>query len=84
MKKSNEEIKHKILSLTKDRGEDKSICPSEVARDLFSDVWEDHMDEVRSMAGELQALGKIKVLQKGRPVNIDQAKGPIRLSLLKD
>lgn len=81
MKKSKEEIEHRILSLTRSRGREKSVCPSDVARDLFSDVWREHMDEVRNVAGELQAVGKIKILQSGKPVRIDQARGPIRLSV---
>lgn len=80
MKKSKEEIEHRILSLTRSRGSKSSVCPSDVARDLFSDVWREHMDEVRNVAGELQATGKIKILQSGKSVHIDQARGPIRLS----
>ncbi|MTI87110.1 MAG: DUF3253 domain-containing protein [Balneolaceae bacterium] len=84
MKKSKEEIESRILSLTKSRGAGKSVSPSEVARDLFSNVWEEHLDEVRGMAGELQAKGKIRIIQQGKPINIDRAKGPIRLSAVDD
>ena len=57
------------------------MCPSEVTRDLFTDVWRDHLDEVKSVAGKLQNEKMIRVTQNGEDVNIDKAKGPIRLSL---
>lgn len=81
MKKSEQEIRNRILTFTKKRGPKKSVCPSEVTRDLFTDVWRDHLDEVKSVAGKLQNERMIRVTQNGEEVNIDKAKGPIRLSL---
>lgn len=84
MKKSEQEIKNRILTFTKKRGPEKSVCPSEVAKDLFSDVWKDHVDEVRTMAGKLQSEKLISITQKGKEVRLDQAKGPIRLTVVND
>lgn len=83
MKKSKQEIRNRILTFTKKRGPESSVCPSEVTRDLFSDVWRNHLDDVKNVAGELQNEKLIKITQKGRDVRIDEAKGPIRLSILK-
>lgn len=67
--------------MTKERGKDKSVCPSEVARSLFSNTWRSYMDEVRMAAVKLNKDGMIKITQKGKEVNLDNAKGPVRLSL---
>lgn len=75
----NKQIKEKILELTLKVGPEKTICPSEVARILWPDDWRDHMEEVRQVAIDLQAAGKIVICQKGVPVTDLQFKGPIRL-----
>lgn len=82
MKKSKQEIRNRILTFTKKKGPDRSICPSEVTRDLFTDVWKNHLDDVKHVAGELQNENLIKVTQNGRDIRIDEASGPIRLSIL--
>ena len=81
MNKSKQEIENRILSFTKKRGPNKSVCPSEVTKDLFSDVWRDHVDDVRNVAGELQNKRLIKITQGGKEVRLDKAKGPIRFSI---
>ncbi len=81
MKKSKQEIKNRILTFTKSRGPKKSVCPSEVTRDLFSDVWRDHLDEVKDVAVGMQKNKLIRITQNGEDITIDKARGPIRLSL---
>jgi hypothetical protein len=81
MKKSEQEIRNRVLTFTKKRGPQKSVCPTEVTRDLFSDVWRDHLDEVKGVAGKMQNEKMIRVTQEMKDVSIDNAKGPIRLSL---
>ncbi|MFP8487614.1 DUF3253 domain-containing protein [Gracilimonas sp. Q87] len=81
MKKSEQEIRNRILTFTKKRGSKKSVCPSEVTRDLFSDVWRDHLDEVKDVAGKMQNENMIRITQNGKDITIDKAKGPVRLSL---
>lgn len=65
-----------------ERGADKTICPSEVARALFDTNWRKHMDEVRQAAIALQQNGKVLITQKGIPVDVDHLKGPIRIKIV--
>lgn len=77
-----ETIERRILELVAQRGSDRSICPSEVARALASDelAWRALMPEIRAAAARLAELGRIRVTQRGRPVCARTARGPIRLS----
>lgn len=63
------------------RGLGKTFCPSEVARELFSDKWRDEMELIRNVADDLVKKGKLVVLQKGIIQNKlpSELKGPIRL-----
>jgi hypothetical protein len=75
-------IEDHILRLTTERGADKSICPSEVAR-LLGDPWQRHMTPVRQAAIRLARDGKIHVLRKGKPVaDLDEVRGVIRLRIV--
>jgi hypothetical protein len=67
------------LELTAARGPGKSICPSEVAR-RFGRDWREQMPLVREEAGKLAQEGRIWILQRGQPVSVPDAKGPIRLA----
>jgi hypothetical protein len=69
-----------ILALLALRGPGKTICPSEAARLLGGDDgFRPLMPIVRDAAGALAAAGRIEVTQRGRPVDLDDARGPIRL-----
>ncbi|MCJ8208534.1 DUF3253 domain-containing protein [Mucilaginibacter sp. RS28] len=65
-----------------ERGADKSICPSDIARVLFPADWRKHMDDVRTEAFELERQGKVLITQKGQPVEIENIKGPIRIKIV--
>ena len=65
-----------------ERGADKTICPSEVARAMFDNGWRSHMDEVRQAAIALQQQGKVSITQKGKPVDVNHIKGPIRIKIV--
>lgn len=56
-----------------------SICPSDVARAVGGDSWRSHMDDVRRVAAELAEREEIVVTQKGAPVRIEEARGPVRI-----
>lgn len=71
-----------ILVLAAERGNDKTICPSEVARMLWPDEWRNHMEEVRLAALALRDEGKVQISQKGREVTDNKVKGPIRIRIL--
>ncbi len=69
-----------ILDLLAERDAGKTICPSDAARALGGDDgFRPLMDIVRDAAGELVGEGRIEVTQRGEPVDLDGAKGPIRL-----
>jgi hypothetical protein len=71
-----------ILGLLAERAPGTTICPSEAARALGGDDgFRPLMGLVRDTARELAADGRIEVTQRGAPVDIDGARGPIRLRL---
>ncbi|MBE9157116.1 DUF3253 domain-containing protein [Nodosilinea sp. LEGE 06152] len=71
-------IRVTLLDLVTQRGPDKTICPSEVARALSSEDWRSLMPAVREVGQALEAEGHVVVTQKGQVVDPSQAKGPIR------
>jgi len=73
-------IAAEILRQTAERGADKSICPSEVARALAGDgEWRPLMGPVRQAAVSLSREGALEILRKGKPVAPEQVRGVIRL-----
>lgn len=74
-----------ILDLLRERGRDKTICPSEAARLVGGQQtrrdWEGLMEPARAAARRLTASGTIVITQHGRVVDASTAKGPIRLKL---
>jgi len=80
----HEDIRTGILKLCSQRGPGKSVCPSEVARNLFPSNWRSHMEEVRATARRLAAQGTIQITQGPNVLNPSQPiRGPIRLRLSK-
>jgi hypothetical protein len=81
---SPERIEERLLALVEERGPGKTICPSEVARDLggpHPDGWAPLMQPVRRVAVRLMKQGRVAILRKGRPVDPDDFRGVYRLSL---
>lgn len=70
-----------ILDAAARRGAGRTLCPSEVARDVDPEGWRALMPAVREQAARLAAEGLIAVTQGGRPVDARTARGPIRLGL---
>ena len=69
-----------ILDLLARRAPGKTICPSEAARVVGGDDgFREHMDPVRAAARAMVARGEIEVTQRGEVVDLDTARGPIRL-----
>ena len=69
------EIEATILRMVTERGADKTVCPSEVARALGGppsgepgDAWRQLMQPVRRAAVRLVGTGHIAILRKGKPV----------------
>lgn len=71
-------IRECILKQVQQRGPNKSICPSEVARSLGGETWRSLMPLVREVGADLAKSGAIVVTQKGIPVDPQTARGPIR------
>lgn len=55
-----------------------TCCPSEIARDLAAD-WRPLMAPLRAEALRLQAEGRLRITQGGRPLAGPGLTGPIRL-----
>jgi len=70
-----------ILELLSHRGPGKTICPSDAARLLNPNGWEDLMERTRAAAKRLVAEGRIVISQRGKIVDPDHVKGAIRLRL---
>lgn len=77
---TRDQAREAILELLAQRDPGKTICPSDAARALAGDdAFRPLMDLVRSAAAELVEAGRIEVTQKGKPVQIGSAVGPVRL-----
>jgi hypothetical protein len=77
------ELEAAILELLAERGEGKTICPSDAAKrvggtDARRD-WEGLMQPTREAARRLVKAGRIVMMQNGRVVDAERAKGAIRL-----
>ena len=81
----DKQLESTIMHLLKERGADKTICPSEAARAVAGsderESWEPLMEPARAAARRLVAAGKIDITQGGLVVDGSTAKGPIRLRL---
>ncbi|RFZ95232.1 DUF3253 domain-containing protein [Mucilaginibacter conchicola] len=75
-------IKQTILTMAAQRAPYKTVCPSEIACAMFPEDWRKHMDEVRVAAIELQKAGEVTITQKGKPVDVDRIKGPVRIKFI--
>ena len=72
-------LERAILELLEQRAPGKTICPSEAARLVHPEGWEQHMEDAREAARRLVAKGEIVITQRGRIVDPLSAKGAIRL-----
>jgi DNA polymerase III delta prime subunit len=80
--KHYKKIEATILSTARDRGAEKSTCPSEIARTLFPENWRNHMNDVREVAIDLHNKGSVLITQKGMPVDVKHIKGPVRIKIV--
>lgn len=73
----------RVLALLQDRGAGKSLCPSEVARDLAdgSDAWRGGMADVHHAVDELLSAGSISLSWQG--LTLERRDGPYRIGLLE-
>ncbi|MBS1800459.1 MAG: DUF3253 domain-containing protein [Acidobacteria bacterium] len=79
------ELEAAILELLEECGKGKTICPSDAAKRVGGTGarrdWEGLMQPAREAARRLVKAGKIVVMQNGRVVDAEEAKGALRLRL---
>jgi hypothetical protein len=68
-----------MLQIAAERGPEKSLCPTDVARAVSTENWRPLLGAVRKVAADLARQGKIEILRKGKPINPDDMRGVIRL-----
>jgi hypothetical protein len=76
-------LRAEILRIAEQRGDAKTLCPSDAARSIGGDAWRDLMPAARRIAFELAAEGLVDVTQHGARVEPD-ARGPIRIRWVDD
>lgn len=78
-----DKLKATIMELCLERGQGKTICPSEAARRVAGDDgdWRALMGPVRQAAAELSGQGHISIYRKGRPIEPEHMRGVIRIGL---
>lgn len=80
------ELEAAILELLEERGAGRTICPSDAAKRVGGTEsrrdWEGLMQPTREAARKLVKAGKIVAMQNGRVVDVETAKGALRLRLL--
>jgi len=77
-------IRQAMLTLLDQRYGSTTICPSEAARRIAEDFgcpWQELMRPVRYVASQLADSGHIEAFQNGHPVDIREARGPIKIRL---
>lgn len=78
------ELEATILKLAAERGDGRTIGPSDVARALggdHPDGWGPLMQPIRRVAVRLMQEGRIVITRKGRPVDPGDFRGVYRLRL---
>jgi hypothetical protein len=78
------ELEAAILALLDQRQAGQTICPSEAARAVGVEHWEDLMEPARRAARRLVHDGQIEITQKGQVVDPSTFRGPIRLRKRQD
>ena len=78
-----QDLDRTIVELLEQRREGATICPSEAAKAVGGEDWRPLMEPARDAARRLVEQGRIDVTQRGQVVDLDQARGPVRLRLKK-
>ncbi|MFF7213750.1 DUF3253 domain-containing protein [Streptomyces sp. NPDC008238] len=81
-RRTGRRLERAILELLDDRAPTASICPSDAARAAYEgddNGWRELMEAARRAARRLVAAGEVEITQGGRPVEPDDARGPIRI-----
>lgn len=76
---SDRQLQATILELLSAAGASATICPSDAARVVGGDDWNDLIEPARRAARRLVASGEVDITQGGRVVDPSTARGPIRI-----
>lgn len=81
LRASDRRLEIELLRLLAKRPAGATICPSELARQLESGEsrWRGLLEPIRMAARRLCHAGEIEILQSGRKIDPDAARGHIRL-----
>lgn len=82
----NEVIDRAIVALATERGADKTICPSEVARHIGGQDgkdWRPLMAKIRERAVKLARVGSIDIKKGGDLVDLNNFSGIYQISISK-
>ena len=81
MQTKNQLIRSRLLEFARKRGENKTFCPSEIARSIDKENWRDLMHSVRLEGKKMVSENLLICTQKGKPMDPLLAKGQIRFGL---
>jgi Protein of unknown function (DUF3253)/Uncharacterized protein conserved in bacteria (DUF2256) len=74
-------LEQAVLTLLASRQPGQTICPSEAARVVGGEEWEELMEPARRAGRRLVASGQLEITQKGRVVDPSSFRGPVRFRL---
>jgi Protein of unknown function (DUF3253) len=80
-------LEQTLLSLAAQRGPEKSLCPSDVARVIAGphpEGWGPLMQPIRRIAVRLAKEGRLVITRKGKAVDPDDFRGVYRLGLPRE
>lgn len=75
-------VKAAMLQILRERGPDKTACPSTIAQEVSETKWDQLMPIVREVAQELAEKNQVAVTQNGESVDPVSATGPIRIGIV--
>ena len=84
---TSEALAEAITTLARQRGADKTICPSEVARHVAGpkdDDWRPLMDPIKAVAIDLAHAGRIAIKQSDNLADPDRLTGIYRIAITDD
>ena len=73
------ELEDTLLALVASHPESGSVDPAEASKAVGGADWEELVEPARNAARRLVAAGRAEIIQGGRVIDPDHAKGPIRV-----
>jgi len=73
------ELEDTLLALVASHPDPGSVDPAEASKAVGGADWEELVEPARNAARRLVAAGRAEIIQGGRVIDPDHAKGPIRV-----